>query len=493
MHHSTHHRRASSPGRYARPGRCARLVLACAATCAAALGGGAVVHADSSPANASSPAPLPAPLPQFAVFPDPSGIFATFNVPGPVDTTNPFFQDLGTNGRRCVTCHQPQDAWTITPPHVRARFEQSDGRDPIFRPVDGANCPSADVSNLEARHRAYSLLLNKGLIRIQLTPPATAEFTILQADNPYGCTDTAAVSVYRRPLPTVSLPYLSTVMWDGRETVKGQSVFDDLLQQAADATLIHAQAAQAPSAAQKLQIVSFEIGLFSAQLRDSEAGALNGAGGQGGPIPLSQQNFFLGINDPLGLNPSGAAFTPRIFDLYDAWATLRGDEDHTAARQAVARGQALFNTLSITITGVAGLNDVPLPFDNQIHPSIQGNCGTCHDSPNVGDHSLAAPLNIGLADASRRTADLPLFTLMNKVTGEITQTSDPGRALVTGKWADIGKFKGPILRGLAARAPYFHNGSAATLADVVTFYNTRFQLNLTAAQQADLVAFLRTL
>ena len=65
--------------------------------------------------------------------------------------------------------------------------------------------------------------------------------------------------------------------------------------------------------------------------------------------------------------------------------------------------------------------------------------------------------------------------------------------MITGKWADIGKFKGPILRGLAPRAPYFHNGSAAGLADVVGFYHTRFNLNLTSQQAADLVTFLGTL
>jgi cytochrome c peroxidase len=65
--------------------------------------------------------------------------------------------------------------------------------------------------------------------------------------------------------------------------------------------------------------------------------------------------------------------------------------------------------------------------------------------------------------------------------------------MATGKWADIGKFKGPILRGLAARAPYFHNGFAATLMDAVEFYDTRFQIGLTAREKADLVAFLQSL
>jgi cytochrome c peroxidase len=103
------------------------------------------------------------------------------------------------------------------------------------------------------------------------------------------------------------------------------------------------------------------------------------------------------------------------------------------------------------------------------------------------------PLNIGVSDASRRTADLPLYTLRNKVTGETTQTTDPGRALISGAWGDIGKFKGPILRGVAARPPYFHNGSAATLEDVIDFYDTRFSIGFTAQEKADLVAFLRTL
>lgn len=65
--------------------------------------------------------------------------------------------------------------------------------------------------------------------------------------------------------------------------------------------------------------------------------------------------------------------------------------------------------------------------------------------------------------------------------------------MVTGKWRDIGKFKGPVLRALAARPPYFHDGSAATLEEVVAFYDTRFNLRLTDAEKSDLVAFLRTL
>ncbi len=124
---------------------------------------------------------------------------------------------------------------------------------------------------------------------------------------------------------------------------------------------------------------------------------------------------------------------------------------------------------------------------------IDGTCSTCHDTPHAGSHSVPAPLDMGLADASRRTPDLPLYTLRNRQTLRTVQTTDPGRALVTGRWKDVGRFKGPTLRGLASRAPYFHNGSAATLADVVTFYDKRFEMHLTRRQRQDLVAFLRSL
>ena len=88
---------------------------------------------------------------------------------------------------------------------------------------------------------------------------------------------------------------------------------------------------------------------------------------------------------------------------------------------------------------------------------------------------------------------LPVYTLLNKTTGHRVQTTDPGRALISGKWNDIGRFKGPVLRALSSRAPYFHNGAAATLDEVVDFYERRFGIGLTAQERADLLAFLRAL
>jgi cytochrome c peroxidase len=98
-----------------------------------------------------------------------------------------------------------------------------------------------------------------------------------------------------------------------------------------------------------------------------------------------------------------------------------------------------------------------------------------------------------VTDEQFRTPDMPLYTIQNRYTGKIRKTSDPGRALLTGKWKDIGKFKGPVLRGLAARALYFNNGMAADLGKAVDFYDTRFSIGFTEREKADLVAFLEAL
>lgn len=432
---------------------------------------------------------------------DASGMLETATPSGHIDQGNPFFQSLGSNGRSCSSCHQQQDGWTISATDVQRRFVATRGTDPIFRPVDGANSPLADVSTLAARVAAYSMLLDHGVIRVSLPIPANAEFTLTAVDDPYGYASAQALSLFRRPLPATNLIWDTTVMWDGRETYlpfkppmdAGVDVGDlrlSLASQATHAVLGHEQAASAPSQAVLDRIVNFELPMVTAQIHDNRAGQLNDGGAMGGPEILAQQKFWVGINDSLGNDPTLDPFDPRVMRLFDHWRDpdpARRFDSQTMARTAIARGQLLFDSLPIEITGVAGLNDATG------QPAIRGTCGTCHDSPNIGNHSVAAPLNIGIADASRRTPDMPLYTLTNIKTGEVIRTTDPGRALLTGKWADIGKFKGPNLRGLAARAPYFHNGSAATLRDVVDFYDTRFNIGMTEQQKSDLVAFLSAL
>jgi hypothetical protein len=333
--------------------------------------------------------------------------------------------------------------------------------------------------------------MNRGLIRVGIGIPPDAEFELADCDDPYAFASSRELSLFRRPLPTANLRFVSAVMWDGRETRLDPKAPDQtlaldlhasLLNQANGATVGHAEALQDLTAEQQRRIVDFQMGLTMAQTEDGAAGVLNAAGGRGGPVRLQQEPFFLGINDPLGHNPTGAPFDPRAFTLFDEWA-----RSPSAARRAVFRGQELFNTKPIRITGVAGLND-----DLGV-AVINGTCTTCHDTPNVGNHSAIAPLDIGVSDASRRTPDMPLYTLRHTLTGALKQTTDPGRALITGKWSDIGRFKGPTLRSLASRPPYFHNGLAADLDQVVRFYDRRFGLRLGDGERADLVAFLNAL
>jgi hypothetical protein len=420
------------------------------------------------------------------------------NGQGGIDLTNEFFQNLGINGRRCISCHLPTAGWTITPDQMQATFDKTNGglKDDdfglgaAFRPNDGSNNPDVDPTDLDARRAAYSMLLTKGLIRVGIGIPATAEFTLTAVDDPYGHANAGDLSLFRRPLPSTNLKFLSAVMWDGRETFKDQagqfeSIHFDLSDQANGATQGHAQSPVPLTDAQREAIVNMESSLFTAQTVDNGAGNLATAGGQGGPDNLSNQDFYIGINDVFGDSHTGAAFNQNAFTIYNAW-----NGSSKKDRAAVARGQKIFNTKKIVITGVSGLND---EFGI---PSLNGTCTTCHDAPNAGDHSVVAPLNIGLVDASQRTADMPLYTLTcnsGPHAGEVYTVTDPGRALITGKCKDIGRFKGPILRGLASRAPYFHNGSAATLEDAVNFYDNRFNIGLSAQEKSDLAAFLATL
>jgi cytochrome c peroxidase len=451
----------------------ARFVRACVIVCGgvAALGIAAKAPADGNGPNMFG-------------FADPTGIFRTYNVKGAIDFDNAFFQSLGTNERSCGSCHQPADGWTIIPAHVEARFDATNGEDPIFRTNDGSNSPSADVSTVEARRSAYSMLLTKGLIRVGIGVPSNAEFELIDVDDPYGYASAAELSLFRRPLPASNLPFLATIMWDGRETFPDKSIHFDLSDQANGATLGHAAGVNPLTDEQREAIVTFETGTFTAQSSDSWASVLNAQGGAGGPAALSRQPFHIGINDVLR-----PGFNPRAFTLFDNWRDLAssGAGPYTHAREAVARGQEIFNTRAFTIANVRGLNDA-LEL-----PAVSGTCTTCHNTPNVGNHSTSLPLDLGLTTAAVRTPDMPLYTFRNKTTGEVVRTTDPGRALITGQWKDMSTFKGPILRGLAARAPYFHNGVATTLADVVEFYDARFTIGLSAQEKADLIAFLRAL
>jgi cytochrome c peroxidase len=413
-----------------------------------------------------------------------AGASATYSPAGAVNLSGPFFESIGTNGRRCVDCHQPDQGWSITPSRLALSFARSSGRDPVFRAVDGAVSPTADTSTLTAKRAAYSLLLGRGLIRVGLGIPAGAEFSLVAVDDPYGHATSSELSLFRRPLPAANLRFQPLIMWDGRESPSGRTHQGALLQQAEDATVGHAEALFPPTDDQKASIVSFESSLFSGQIRDTNAGALPG------PEPLAGQKFYVGINDPLGDKQTGGAFDPNVFRLFGAWLSPSGSTAQELARAAIARGELLFNTKRAEIRSTPGINDNP-EFGSQA--VVVGTCGTCHNTPNVGTASSPRFMSLGIGGPGRRTIDMPLYTFRNNATGAEIQTEDPGRALITGKWADVGKFKVPSLRALAARAPYMHNGERATLEDVVGFYNARLRMGMTEQERSDMVAFLRAL
>jgi hypothetical protein len=294
-------------------------------------------------------------------------------------------------------------------------------------------------------------------------------------------------------------------MFDGRESAQfplnnpntySANLNTDLTQQAIDATLGHAQAAQAPTPAQLRDIVNFEMSLNSAQVFDFRAGDLSRAA-HGGPQFLSTQSYYPGMNDSLGGDPEGDAFNSSAFTIFSSYQSSPNPQ-----QESIARGEQIFNTQPLTISNVPGL-----VTGSQ---TIVGTCTACHDSPNIGDHSLPLPLDIGTSHSADFETDanisaglmqlqgakLPVFELVctqGPLAGNTYYTSDPGKALITGQCGDIGRGKGPILRGLAARAPYFHNGAAASLGQVVNFYNQRFQIGLSGRQMQDLVNFLQSL
>jgi cytochrome c peroxidase len=134
-----------------------------------------------------------------------------------------------------------------------------------------------------------------------------------------------------------------------------------------------------------------------------------------------------------------------------------------------------------------------------------GTCSVCHNAFDLGGHSTALPINIGVTLAAPvdndgrpiagilDVANLPVYTLRRTTDGTTLEVTDPARALISGHFRDLGKTKGPILRGLAGRAPYFHNGSAGDLQTVVEFYDARFEIGLSVGEKRDLVAFLSAL
>jgi cytochrome c peroxidase len=387
--------------------------------------------------------------------PNEAGVAETLHTSGAIDRTNPFFLAMGTNPRSCETCHSAAQGWTMNAATAVELLKDSDGLDPLFNLVDQGTRPDADVSSYDARVATFKeLTAKRGLTRFtRAAPGPAAEFTLIAVADPWGWSDTTRYSGFRRPTPTANESKASTTNWtaaaDPLTQVRGTGI---------GATRLHEQRDPANLLPVELAVAEgdFMFGVIFAQAVDNLAGPLDEDGARGGPAHLMAQPFFLGIT------------APKVFDIYDAWAAYQGSTDaRGAARAAIWRGQEVFNTA--------------------------GHCGGCHNTPNVGGHNVVRFFNIGTAEPPKCDPVLPLLTVQNKATGETRTVCDLGRAQSTGLWSDIGRFRAPPLRGLVPRAPYFHDGQARSLADVIRHYDERLTLNLSGQQKHDLEAFLRAL
>jgi hypothetical protein len=476
-------------------------------------------------------------LAEFATYENDRGQVGVLNMSGTLETkAHPFFEPIGTNGRACVTCHQPADGMSLSVRTVRERWEATDGKDPLFAAVDGMNCPNLPPAD----PRSHSLLLERGLIRVSLPwpprrpdgTPIDPEFTIEVVRDPSGCnTDgtyglasaNPSISVFRRPRPVANTKYtthqgfgvgpfiaksgLPTVTdpATGRPTsmnLMADARVPTLAVQAADAATQHLQATVPLTPSQIARIVDFENQVFVAQVTSAAAGSLIEPGG---PPAFGPRQLAASDAGVLGNNT-----TRYVFPMDGKWTRLpRTDSQATnarnAARESIARGHDVFMFRTFWIRDSMHLNTVGLG-----NPAKR-TCATCHgmhmtgmDTANgwmdIGTTNLPWATEVPLNPWTEAKPQLPLFRVTCKpdvkphpFLGRVIYTQDPGRALISGRCHDVGTIVMQQFRGLAARAPYFSNGSASTLRELVDFYDRRYNIGYSDQEKQDLVNFLGAL
>jgi len=453
-------------------------------------------------------------------FDDALGRLGIVNASGPVDTKgHPFFEPLGTNGRACVTCHQPANAMTISAASIRERWNATQGKDPLFAAVDGSNCPDLP----QEKESSHSLLLNRGLIRLAIPwPPEKGkpEFSIEVVSDPTGCNSSAgyglhsahpAVSVFRRPRMAANLKYVTNPRPQFALKLGGLADLDpetgepvsmnfmadarepSLRSQARNAMLQHEQGKEALPDATLERLVEFERQIYAAQIVDAKAGELAEAGGPPalGPRAMAQHRTgVLGDND----------YDP-VFQLFDVWKQP-GQSAQAEFRASVARGNDIFMFRQFWLRDATHINSIGLG-----NP-LKRTCATCHNAQMTGQDLSAGWVDLGTTNYPTWTEpplysesrELPVFKITcdkdaqpHPYLGRVIYTSDPGRALISGRCIDVGSIVMQQFRGLAARAPYFSNGSMKSLRELVDFYDRRFDMKLTELEKQDLVNFLGVL
>jgi hypothetical protein len=363
-----------------------------------------------------------------------------------VSLSNAFFTPQGTNGRHCGTCHAPEAGWSMTGSMATTLFLLTGGTHPMFANNLDTDRPAADMSTIEARWNATTML-RQGKFTRKAGLPQARDYELVDFQDPFGVSTPSTLFWFRRPQPTANLRS-HNVHWDNGMTV-GTDLRAGLIKQVR-ANIINAQ--QGAPAADRVveEIADYEGTLSHAQVYVWGVGRLDAGGAKGGPEAAAAQPLVAGR-----------------FDLFDAWQTSAN-----AKRRQIFRGQELFNN---------------------VNPASGRRCGGCHNAANNGQNVGGALFDIGASRPERASADMAVFTFRSLVTGELHCTTDPGQGIRDGQFSHLSKFKTPSLRGLAARAPYFHGGTAASLEAVVHHYESELGFDFTPGEEADLVAFLKAL
>lgn len=447
------------------------------------------------------------------------GVLRTLLVDGPMETEgHPFFEPLGPNGRACVTCHQPADGMALSAKSAAERWDKTGGKDPLFAAYDGSNCPSLPQSE----KASHSLLIERGLIRIERKWPVeqwnerqvTPDFTIDVTYDPNGCNtgpeygpEAGKISVYRRPRPIGNMKYLLAVGFaydpkqglplptdpDTGQPMSGNLMADgrvgNLRLQMEEAGATHLGMLKRISENDRKRIRDFEMRLFAAQ-QIGKGGAVDDAGATGGPAALRD-------SEPGALGSIGFP----VWGEFAAWETMteaqkaRLSPQQLAFRQSVARGARIFREKTFLITDSAGIT-TPMGFGNPVRNA----CNFCHNMTRMGND--VAPGQVDLGTTTLPFADpfddLPLFRITclkepHPYYGRTFYTYDPGFALTTGRCEDVGKITLQSMRGLSARAPYFSNGLAKDLREVVDYYERRYNIGYTEQEKQDLVNLMSVL
>ena len=466
-------------------------------------------------------------LEAFTTYDDPTGKIGVLLADGPVITKNhPFFRPTGPSNRSCATCHVPENAMGLSTDRIKAGWKEFADKDPVFASVDGSNCPNL-AQNDESSH---SLLLNRGVFRISLPwpprdpqgKPIQPEFDIQVVRDPTGCNTNPTfglnskdphISVYRRPRVVANLKYIlnfpnqfgpgfnvktgfaQPTAPDGQGVysmnLMADSRFLTLRDQHTGAIKDHIPGAPKLSNTDMDKILGFTQQVYAAQVEDKSGGNLIEPGGPLGLGPYNLMKADIGYN--------GESIATPTFQHFDQWQGKAGVPPASSSaqfRESVARGANLFIAKVFLIRDVYGITHLGLG-----NP-VKRSCALCHNAQMTGQDLAPGWMDIGTGNwpSASNKFDLPQFKLTcrqdaapHPYLGRVIYTTDPGRALVTGLCTDIGAIVIGQLRGLAARAPYFSNGSAETLRAVVDFYDRRFQIGYTEQEKQDMVNFLGVL